>query len=453
MSNIYENLAEARLTQESSNQVYRETPITASEPIKKSIESRLTASPRLGSTSSGGTTTSLTSTTYIPSSDGRSPGTIQSPLIRSWSTRSPNSYKGYGKYKLKQGMEGSNSAVSQGLSGAAAAMGNMSGNELPANVKGTREAIRSGIAQIPIYGPIIAAASSIVDGIGDVTGLNIDSVDQNAMNKIGARGAGKFGTFMNSLPGNSMLWGWMLNKSNEFTLNPDMQKAGASYSGFLGDANVAEALGGKRTYATKKINDHINKVTQQQNILSSAISKDTARQQNMATQMMMPKLTQIYSGSSNKIKLSKSGGIIPELEAARASILSLQSKKQEESSEPKKFQLGGKMNMIVTGALHARKHNLEELNPNLEGEITKKGIPVVVMNEGGEVQSQQAEVESQELVLQIDTTKTIEDYYDEYNLTNSKTEKNKIALECGKYLVNELLKNTDDPDKLIKKTV
>ena len=75
------------------------------------------------------------------------------------------------------------------------------------------------------------------------------------------------------------------------------------------------------------------------------------------------------------------------------------------------------------------------------------------MNEGGEVQGQQAEVESQELVLQIDTTKTIEDYYDEYNSTDSKTEKNKIALECGKYLVDELLKNTDDPDKLIKKTV
>lgn len=207
MSNIYENLAEARLTQESFNQGYRETPITTSEPVKKSIESRLTASPILGSTSSGGTNTSLYSTTYTPSSDARSFGTIQSPLIRTSVTRAPKSYKGYGKYKLKQGMEGSNSAVAQGLSGAAAAIGNMSGNELPANVKGTREAIRSGIAQIPIYGPIIAAATSIVDGIGDVTGLNIDSVDQNAMNKIGARGAGKFGTFMNSLPGNSMVWG------------------------------------------------------------------------------------------------------------------------------------------------------------------------------------------------------------------------------------------------------
>lgn len=161
-----------------------------------------------------------------------------------------------------------------------------------------------------------------------------------------------------------------------------------------------------------------------------------------------------HQGYKPGLSLQKNGGRIPELEKARAIILEIKSKKQSESSEePQKFQLGGKMNMIVTGALHARKHNLEELNPNLEGEITKKGIPVVVMNEGGEVQGQQAEVESGEIIMNFATTKTIEDYYDEYNSTDSKTEKNKIALECGKYLVDELLKNTDDPDKLIKKTV
>jgi hypothetical protein len=244
----------------------------------------------------------------------------------------------------------------------------------------------------------------------------------------------------------------MLNKSNEFTLNPDMQKAGASYSGFLGDANAAEALGGKRTYATRKINDHINKVTQQQNILSSAISKDTARQQNMATQMMVPKLSQVYSGSSNKIRLSKSGGTIPELDEVRSIMQSLQSKKQE-IKEPQKFQLGGKMNMIVTGALHARKHNLEELNPVLEGEITKKGIPVVSFDEGGEVNQQFAEVEKEEMILEISTTKTIEDYYKDYMDADTMREADDIALECGKFLVDQILKNTDDPDKLIKKTV
>jgi predicted aconitase len=161
-----------------------------------------------------------------------------------------------------------------------------------------------------------------------------------------------------------------------------------------------------------------------------------------------------YQGYKPGLSLQKNGGCIPELEKARAIILEIQSKKQSESiEEPQKFQLGGKMNMIVTGALHARKHDLEELNPVLEGNITKKGIPVVVMDDGGEVVNQTAEVEEHEIILASETTKTVEDYYKEFNESKSKSEKDRIALECGKYLATEILKNTDDPDKLIKKTV
>ena len=109
--------------------------------------------------------------------------------------------------------------------------------------------------------------------------------------------------------------------------------------------------------------------------------------------------------------------------------------------------------MIVTGALHARKHNLEELNPNLEGEITKKGIPVVTFDEGGEVQSQQAEVEREEWIIEKSSTEYIEDLYNSYNLAKNKVELDKIALECGKFLVKQLLLNTDDPGKIIKNTI
>jgi hypothetical protein len=111
------------------------------------------------------------------------------------------------------------------------------------------------------------------------------------------------------------------------------------------------------------------------------------------------------------------------------------------------------MNMIVTGALHARKHNLEELNPVLEGEITKKGIPVITFDEGGEVDQQLAEVEQAEIIMTLDTTKTIEDYYKEYMDADTNKNADKAALECGKFLVDQILKNTDDPDKVIKQTV
>lgn len=234
-----------------------------------------------------------------------------------------------------------------------------------------------------------------------------------------------------------------------YALNPE---ASASYGGVAQTAQDIGTMSGKRfAFNLRQINKAIAKGNQQ--ILdTNEIVRDAKKNQTNYLPLLQTATNQlIYNGIKPQLSLKK-GGAIPELEEVRTIMQSLQSKKQE-IQEPQKFQLGGKMNMIVTGALHARKHNLEELNPNLEGEITKKGIPVVVMNDGGEVQSQPAEVEKEELVLQIDTTKTIEDYYDEYNSTDSKTEKNKIALECGKYLVDELLKNTDDPDKLIKKTV
>jgi hypothetical protein len=249
------------------------------------------------------------------------------------------------------------------------------------------------------------------------------------------------------------VFGLLANPLENFKISDATLKVGSGYGGIMQKMNDAESFSGARLLfgqkagkntidSAKKYNDSLANISYQNDRLSN----------NMFGQLQLIQNQINYGGGYRPTALKKHGGTIPELDEVRSIMQSLQSKKQE-IQEPQKFQLGGKMNMIVTGALHARKHNLEELNPNLEGEITKKGIPVVVMNEGGEVQSQQAEVESQELVLQIDTTKTIEDYYDEYNSTNSKTEKNRIARECGKFLVNELLKNTDDPDTLIKKTV
>lgn len=111
-----------------------------------------------------------------------------------------------------------------------------------------------------------------------------------------------------------------------------------------------------------------------------------------------------------------------------------------------KFQLGGKIdkNFIPQGALHKNKHHLEEVNPDLEGNITKKGIPVVSMEDGGI--TQHAEVEKNEIVFSLDTTKTIEEYYRQYQETGDEN----ILVECGKFVANEIMKNTEDPGKLRK---
>lgn len=333
-------------------------------------------------------------------------------------------------------------------------IGAFSGTDLPDSDKAVREGVRSTIGQFGPWGAVISAASGVVDAVGDLTGTNLDTIDSNAAERAGVKGAAAFNKIMNMIPGNSMVWGLFGKDTHKANFSSEAQSLGSGFGGTIQKLQDAQALGGKHMLFGKgKMNNFIEEANRLNTKLTNMAMDNKRSQGNYGGQMQMMNSQNAYSGHTPGLTFAKKGGIIPELESARESILALQNKTIEETSETQKFQLGGKMNMIVTGALHARKHNLEELNPNLEGEITKKGIPVVVMNEGGEVQGQQAEVESQELVLQIDTTKTIEDYYNEYNSTDSKTEKNKIALECGKFLVNELLKNTDDPDKLIKKTV
>lgn len=103
---------------------------------------------------------------------------------------------------------------------------------------------------------------------------------------------------------------------------------------------------------------------------------------------------------------------------------------------------GGTINVIPEGALHARKHNLEEVNPELEG-ITKKGIPVVSQGEGGEV-IQQAEIERSEIIFRLEVTNKIEELRKRYKETDSQEEKDTIAIEAGKLLTQEIMENTKD---------
>lgn len=100
-----------------------------------------------------------------------------------------------------------------------------------------------------------------------------------------------------------------------------------------------------------------------------------------------------------------------------------------------KFQNGGKFNVIPDGALHARLHHLD-----IDG-ITNKGIPVVVQKKGGEVE-QQAEVERNEIIFNLDTTKKLEALW--------KDGSDKAAIEAGKLLVSEILENTVDNTGLLK---
>lgn len=132
-----------------------------------------------------------------------------------------------------------------------------------------------------------------------------------------------------------------------------------------------------------------------------------------------------------------------------ASVLEtiLEKNKLENGGELPKFQLGGKMNLIPDGALHKNKHHLEETNENLDGQITTKGIPVVALDANGGVLEQTAEIERNEIIFAKPVTDQLEEYFAKWKETGD----DNIAIECGKFLTEQILKNTDDQTDLRKK--
>ena len=187
----------------------------------------------------------------------------------------------------------------------------------------------------------------------------------------------------------------------------------------------------------KKGNAAVDKAELQQNtILDIQDLNNRLKNNSIASDLNTATLNK-YQGNQ-QIMLSKKGSKFPELDAVR-SIL--------ESSKVKTFKSGGKIekeNIIPTGALHKNLHHIDDIGID----ITKKGIPVVTMDEGGEFKEQIAEVEAAEWTLSLDVTKQIEEYWNNYKESGD----DNISIECGKYLVDQIFNNTRDDDKVIKKT-
>lgn len=91
------------------------------------------------------------------------------------------------------------------ISGLGSAIGNRYGEDFSDDQKTTQSAIRKGLAMIPGYGQIIAAATGVVDAIGTATGTNLSNINKDSAKRAGTGFAAGFNNMMNMLPGNSMI--------------------------------------------------------------------------------------------------------------------------------------------------------------------------------------------------------------------------------------------------------
>lgn len=331
---------------------------------------------------------------------------------------------------------GTISSIGNAVSSITGAMSNMNGS-ISAEAGAAREGMRSAIGQFGPWGAAIAAASGIVDSITDATGISWNTIDKNDASRAGiGKGVTAANNILASIPGNS-IWGAVLGKTKQAQKSVYIDQMANSYGGSVQDINSAMNLSGKRAFGVGKMNSFIDEQNRVNNLITNIAMQSELAKNNNAAELYQQQNFNKYSGYTPQLLLAKKGSKIPELEVARTIIAGFN------KTEIESFKSGGKldMNIIPEGALHKNKHHLEEVNPELEGTITEKGIPVITTD--GE---QKAEIEKEEIVFKKSTTEQLEEYYDQYN--NSKDDS--IAIECGKFLVEEILKRTEDRTGLLK---
>lgn len=249
--------------------------------------------------------------------------------------------------------------------------------------------------------------------------------------------------------------------------NQAFEQVGSSYTGTNAFVDDAVKKSGKKyglfsSGARKKANEQIGEANRQQNIVSG-ISDNAVRRFNIQSSMSDilnnryglslqggMQFNNIHSGRNGMKILDKKA-----VERAKTLVKSISNETNSDDyqldgitepiltgfdqlQETFKYKDGGKMNVIPDGALHARLNHMDVNN------ITKKGIPVVSKEDGGELQ-QQAEIERNEIIFTKEVTNKLEQLY--------KDGSDKAAIEAGKLLATEIIENTQDNTGLMQEVV
>lgn len=300
--------------------------------------------------------------------------------------------------------------------------------------------VRGGISDAAIQSgnPIamaIGVGSKLVDAIGAQTGLNLDNIDKEAGKDAGISGAARgFNNLMNYIPGNSMIWGAFASKTqNADVISDEVKDIQGAYGDSYGDLESAQKLSGKRfLFGRRKANKFINEANETNQKMQDIATTNTLRKQSDYGNDIMQQNLNRYAGTNYMYNaVGKQGMKLMSIEQAK---LILMMRKNVEQKELQIFANGGAINIIPEGARHSRLNHLDEVHDDFE-DVTKKGIPVVTPTENGDLE-QVAEVECGEIIFSKSVTEKLEKLM--------KDGSDEAAIEAGKLLVKEIIKNTDD---------
>ncbi len=257
-----------------------------------------------------------------------------------------------------------------------------------------------------------------IPGAGWVASAALEGLD--LVNKYAGRTSAKQGTAdMGNIYGYGMA---DVNQSanTKYTFSDTVR-------GWFGKSKRKETNEKTRAYNQMNLLKSVPGYDQQINLLAASNTTPFLQQKNQQ---------QLLGGVDTRMLAAKKGTKIPP-----AKLRNIVNK----ISYTPKLKQGGAINVIPEGAFHSRKNNLPD---EIAEHVTHKGIPVVTEEEGGKLQ-QHAEIEKNEIIFHKEATEKIENWLEAYNDAETQKEKDLIAIECGKYIADEILVNTQDNTGLI----
>ena len=290
--------------------------------------------------------------------------------------------------------------------------------------------VGQGLSAFGPYGALAGAALTGASALYEGLDIGTSQISKSQAEAAGLSGGEKI---LNNIAG---IFAPSMKKTNDaMQKTAEAQAVSGAYADAISDIDAASSMGGKGyLFGRNNINNLIAEANRKNATLTEIGRVNTLRKQSDYGQDLAAQNQRIYAGSNYaQSAVGKKGMKIASVDDIKK-ILEL--RKQDEDIQS--FQNGGiigiDMNVIPEGKYHAHNNHLGELNEDYE-DLTKKGIPVVVHSEGGELE-QIAEIEKMELIFRLEVTEKLEELF--------KDGSDEAMIEAGKLVAVEIMENTQD---------
>lgn len=292
----------------------------------------------------------------------------------------------------------------------------------------TQQQIGDALTKVPI--PIVQAAGLAYKGIsmlGEVTGTNFSTISKEQADNVGISGTERV---LNNVLGTLMPAMALHNSVEEGKKSHLIDEMSNAYADTVSDIDQATMMGGgKYLFGQKKIAAAVKEANRRNELLTEMNMTNTMRKQSDYGRDLAQQNMNRYAGTNYMdMRMGRKGMKIQSLEEVRDLIKN----RVIEELDVQKFAEGG--SILPVGKLHKELNHMQDLGEQFE-DLTRKGIPVVTMDEGGEM-VQIAEIEHSEIVISKEITDQLEALW--------KDGSEEAMIEAGKLLTTEILYNMKD---------